>query len=265
MSPTKFARFFAKRLVNRVYVNLRALTNEPPEVPFLILGEARTGTNYLADLLRSHPDISVAGEILNPYDPRGFRLFFRSQKRVIRHIVNSLRALDRKCRGAQTHLLHFEMHRLPLEVLWRALPDLKFIVIFRRSLGLQYVSWKLAKVSGHWIGVSKDRIHRTKITVDPHHFQIWCQAVRRRYRALENCPGLWNRAVAIAYEDLVASPQQVMDQWVFPLFGVHAVEVKSHLWKQNPRELHECVENYAEVGELLERERLESVGPSEAE
>lgn len=70
-------RWIVKKFAISVRVSYKALRHDQPAVPFLILGEARTGTNLLADLLRQHPDISVAGEILNPYNPEGLRLRFR--------------------------------------------------------------------------------------------------------------------------------------------------------------------------------------------
>lgn len=246
-----------KRWTTFLRVRTRGFVHSEPEVPFLIIGEARTGTNFLADLLRSHPEISVAGEILNPYNPEGIRTRFRTRTGVIRHIKYSLRALKGKCRGAQTHIYHFQLHGLPMETLVRTIPTLRFILIYRQSLAEQFVSWKLATLSGRWVGTSDSAVHKNTISLDVHEFRRWCDAVRQRYAELSRCRSIWERSVLLTYEELCSSPQQVMSQKVFPFLEVKPVLVKTRLRKQNPRPLKQCIENYAEIGDLLEREILE--------
>jgi len=239
-----------------------AMCHQPPEVPFLILGEARTGTNLLADLLRQHPDISVAGEILNPYNPEGIRLRFRPKQRVLLHIKRSVKALSGKCRGAQTHVYHFHMHRVPIQYLADSWPELRFLVIYRADLAAQYVSWKLAKQSGRWVGTSDTAVHSNKCLVAPEEFLQWCASIRHRYAEVSACSGLWQRAVILSYEDLSGDPELVMGETVFPFLGLAPVSVAPRLRKQNPRTLSECVANFAEVRELLEQQRLQGIEPA---
>lgn len=255
-------RRHVKRCLLSLRVRVAGLYKSPPDVPFLILGEARTGTNLLADLLRSHPEVGVAGEILNPYNPEGIRLSFRSRSAVLRHIRRTLRALDGVCRGAQTHIYHFRLHRVPIEVLCQKLPELRFVVIHRRSLAEQFVSWKLAKQTGRWVGNSDAAIHKERCVVDPQEFRSWCANVRDRFAEVTACDSLWKRAISIAYEDLATSAPEIMRQRVFPFLGVESMSVQTRLRKQNPRSLPECVENYAEVADLLNQERLKNVAPS---
>ncbi len=254
-------RRYLKGCLNHLRVRVAAAFNNAPAMPFLILGEARTGTNLLADLLRSHPEISVAGEILNPYNPDGIRLWCRTRGSVLRHIDRSLRALDGICRGAQTHIYHFRLHRIPIEYLCKARPKLRFLVIFRKSLGEQFVSWKLAKLSGRWVGTSDKAVHHDKCIVDPVEFRKWCAAVRERYAEVTACNALWMRAVSIAYEDLCHDQAEVMQRKIVPFLGVEPIKLKTRLRKQNPRSLADSVENYGDVADLLCQERLETIGP----
>lgn len=250
-------RLHLKRCLTQFRVRLAAMRNDPPVTPFCVLGEARTGTNLLADLLRSHPDVSVAGEILNPYDPQGIRLWLRSRGAVLRHIRRSLRALEGKCRGAQIHVYHFRLHGIPLETVCKKLPELLFLVIYRRSLAEQFVSWKLAKESRHWVGTSLKAVHKSTCVVDPLEFKRWCEAVRDRYAEVAACGSLWQRAISLAYEDLCENRDLIMSNKVFPFLGLQPVPVHTKLRKQNPRPLQECVANYAEVADLLAVERLD--------
>ncbi|ASV74969.1 hypothetical protein THTE_2367 [Thermogutta terrifontis] len=211
----------------------------------------------MADLLRSHPDISVAGEILNPYNPEGIRLHFRRKTAVIKHIKRSLLAQPGKCRGAQTHLLHFRMHSIPLSYLVEQLPDFRYILLYRRSLAEQYVSWKLAKQTGKWVGTTQTAVHTTKCRVDREEFIEWCTAVKSRYMEAVNCPELWRNSVSLSYEALAANPQLALEESIFPFLGVRPVRVNSRLRKQNPRTLAECVENFADVADLLNQQNLE--------
>lgn len=259
MTPTY--RRYVKRLLISLRTRTRAVYHPPPNVPFLVLGEARTGTNLLADLLRSHPEVAVAGEILNPYDPQGIRLSLRSRRAVFRHIRRSLRALDGTCRGAQTHIYHFRLHRITIEALCQEMAELRFVVIHRRCLAEQFVSWKLAKESGRWVGSSEHAVHKRTCIVDPHEFQLWCSEVRDRYAEVTACDRLWKSAISVVYEEIVSSPEGIMSNKVFPFLGLGPVSVHTKLRKQNPRRLDQCVENYREVAELLNQERLEHIAP----
>ena len=139
---------------------------------------------------------------------------------------------------------------------------MRFIVIHRRSLAEQFVSWKLAKQTGRWVGNSDTAVHRERCVLDPQEFQSWCAQVRDRFGEVTACSTLWKRAISIAYEDLATAAQDIMAERVFPFLGVESVRVVTTLRKQNPRTLAECVENYGEVADLLNQERLEHVAPS---
>lgn len=255
-------RWLFKKGVAHLTNYYKALCHEQPAVPFLILGEARTGTNLLADLLRQHPEIAVAGEILNPYNPEGIRTWLRPKRWVVWHIKRSLKALEGKCRGAQTHIYHFQIHRLPLAYLVGCWPQLRFLVLYRENLAEQYVSWKLAKQSGRWVGVSDSAVHRGKCIVVPEEFLKWCDSVRSRYAEASSCLGLWERAITLSYEELSRYTGRVLTERVFPFLDVDPVPVFPRLRKQNARPLCECVANFAEVRDLLEKQRLESIGPT---
>jgi len=258
LSPP-FLRRTIKRWGTYLRTRFRALRSPQPKTRFLILGEARTGTNLLASYLRSHPDVGVCGEILNPTDPSGIRLRLRTTRAVIRHIEVSLRSLGLTCCGAQTHIYHFILHRLPIDTLCTAMPDLKFLVIYRKSLAEQYVSWKLAKTTGKWVGTSDESIYRDRVVVDPNEFMSYCANLRQRYELLTESVQLRSRAISFCYEQLTAEPQSVCEKLIFPFLGLPKVSVYTKLKKQNTRALSEVVVNYQEVKDLLESARLEDL------
>lgn len=179
---------------------------------------------------------------------------------MISHIKRSLKALEGKCRGAQTHIYHFELHGISLSYLLDRFPQLRFLVLYRQNLAEQYVSWKLAKESGRWVGVDECAIHKNKCVVLPEEFLQWCHRVRHRYEQLLECPGLWERAIVLSYESLSQNCEIVMATKVFPFLDVNPMPVSPRLRKQNPRPLSESVVNYSEVREVLEKQRLESIG-----
>ncbi|WP_460166660.1 sulfotransferase [Thermostilla marina] len=250
----ELVRFYWKRWRFRRYIH--GTVYPAPYTQFLILGEGRTGTNLLASLLRSHPDISVAGEILNPFDPQGIRTRFRFRHQVFAHIHRSLRSQPGACRGAQTHILHFRLHGIALQEVASHFPDMRFLVVFRRSLAEQFVSWKLAKNTGHWVGTSAKAVHAATCKIDPVEFGAWCDAVRERYAEVESCTAIHRRAVTIAYEDLAQDAANLLAEHVFPFLCVRPHPVSTTLRKQNPRKLGECVENYDEIRDVLERATL---------
>lgn len=257
-SPPLLRRII-KQWITYVGTRFRALRLPQPRTRFLILGEARTGTNLLASLLRSHPDVGVCGEILNPTNPAGIGLRLRTTNAVIRHIEVSLRSLGLPCCGAQTHVYHFILHKLSIDTLCKAMPDLRFLVIYRKSLAEQYVSWKLAKRTGKWVGTSDDAIYKDRVIVQPEEFIAYCATLRERYKLLRDSVYLRRRAISFSYEQLVENPQIVFAQVIFPFLGLPNVTVYTEMKKQNTRPLSEVVVNYRDVKDLLEAARLEEL------
>ena len=56
-------------------------------MPFLIVGEARSGTNLLASYLKSIENVSIGGEILSEKAYHGIRRSFVTRRAVLRHDV----------------------------------------------------------------------------------------------------------------------------------------------------------------------------------
>ncbi len=219
--------------------------------PFFILGEARTGTNLLADYLRSVPGVSVAGEILNPHNVDGIRQRCISRNAVIRHIAYSLNSLFGSSRGAQIHIGHLDMHGMTADDLHLAFPEAKFLIIYRSDIGAQYVSWRLARVTGRWVGRSERDKHRTTIRVDADDLRAYCQRIRARYESVVTAPWVSQSACILRYEDLASDAQRVFNSRVFPLLGLEPCEIRTSMVKQNTQPLEKVVENFDSVCEVF--------------
>lgn len=221
-----------------------------PYQALFIIATPRSGSNLLVDYVRRLPGVQSHWEILN------WGLFYSPGRRAtsqaaLRHIRYSLHTLDSPIRGCKLFLEHLANYRLTLDALDAAFPNSKYIVLYRQSLGEQYASHELAKLTSQWSLIPGQTPKQTPITINPAKLREYCDRVRRAYHDTLSTPWLAQRAVLLSYEDLIADPSYWIGQRVCSLLGVSAAELETNFCKQNPQPLADRIANYPEVAPLL--------------
>jgi LPS sulfotransferase NodH len=152
---------------------LRRAAANPNYTQFIILAQARTGSNFLQFLLDAHKNVFLVHEIFNHRED--VRKTIRNVPRILQldddpvEYVESCVYTDHKKRikAAGFKLLYYQARNDEWQEIWDYLrsPHLKVIHLKRRNLLDRYLSFKLAMRSDVWIafknntenGASKDK------------------------------------------------------------------------------------------------------------
>ncbi len=215
-----------------------------------MLATRRSGSNLLLDCLNSVPGVSFGSEVLHDRMYYGVRRRWISKRAVLRHIAYSLNDCKERICGCKIIMLRMQWHRLTVSDLVEAFPNARFIILYRKSLIDQFVSLRIAEVTGEWVGNGKAQ-SPPRVHVDLESLKVWAQSVRDFYAELLRSPGIRGRSVVISYEELTADLQKTFDQALFPFLQLPPSPVATQLKKQNTRPLSETVENYGEIEPLL--------------
>jgi LPS sulfotransferase NodH len=231
-------------------------------VPLFVLATARAGSHHLTGLLRGLPGVSVRGEILNPKSiPRWLRpavrnqsMRFTSRPRALAHVARVLAAMPGPVCVVRLLPSHLVRAGIGVEDLHQAFPDALFLVLYRRSLAAQYVSWRISRATGRWASWGENRFEpfAGKIAFDADEFRRYCESTRADYARFLAAPGVAKRGIVVCHEDLVADPSGVLAARVLPRLGIPAAAVASPWRKMNTRPLSDVIENYASAHALLE-------------
>ena len=230
----------------------------------IILTTQRTGSTFLTDCLRSHPDIECAGEILNgdPDEPRpSYRGPFKDVLKAYRYARSGAWLADRWIRSfyargsAQVRCFKAMYNQLSRPLAMRYFhenPEVRVIHLRRENLLKVHVSTLL---------MSKRRNVQTRSPTDP----VWTrvdpgQAIASM-RAARSEHEKFERAFArhprlqLAYEELIDGQnlQAESARAICAFLGVHDRPMRSDLLKLNPESLREMVTNYDELAEALSR------------
>ena len=136
--------------------------------------------------------------------------------------------------------------------------DAKFLILYRESLVEQYVSWRLGMKTGVWIQDVNAKPSRThgastaQIRFDIDQFNWFADDVRKNCRAIAADTWVTNNSVLVAYEDLCLNPNEMIQSRICPFLGLSPAPVSTDLVKQNPRNIQQIIENYADVESFLE-------------
>jgi LPS sulfotransferase NodH len=252
LSPlrTAFAQMAHRSSLRSRYLRSRAT----PQANLFILAEPRTGSNLLVSYLLQLPGVEMLEEVLNRRSTDGLRSRWVWKSLSLRHIDYSL---NRNCKvaGCKLMLHHMRWHRLSVQDLADHYPNAKFIVLYRRDLARQYVSARLLMQTGidRIRSAATNGAPRPQVRIDPAAFRHYCDEQRQRFSVVAR-EVMKLGGVIMSYEELAADPLSVVGGQVAPYLGVEAGELQVKLQKQESRELHEIVENYDEVADLLHSE-----------
>lgn len=210
---------------------------------FMIVANARTGSNYLLDGLKTSPAIRMYHEIFASHVREVGKDFEKTLSTVYQYESKSTQMVGFKV--FYNHLTDEEWKKLA------ARTDLKVIHLTRRNRLRTAVSLEIAFKTGRWTqaGHSID-LQEKQIILD------WSKLLKRLEQIEEGEAATRARfsdrsVLEIVYEELVQSPRNVFAT-VSAYLGVHGIDPgKIRLKRQNPESLAQLIANYDEIESLL--------------
>jgi hypothetical protein len=154
-------------------------------------------------------------------------------------------------RGCKIMLDQLERCSLGVEDLDAAFPDARYLILYRASLGEQYISRLSALATHQWVLYDGEERRQTQVYVSPARLRAYCEQTRQAYRALLDHAWLPSRSVVLSYEELTDEPAWWLESQICPLLGAEFAPPRTSLRKQSTKPLAERVSNYREVAALL--------------
>jgi LPS sulfotransferase NodH len=224
------------------------LFGHPVDQRFAIIGNARTGSNYLLDGLKSSPAIRMYHEIFASHNRAVGKDFEKILSTVYQQESKFIKVVGFKV--FYNHLTHEEWQKLV------ARKDVKVIHLTRRNRLRTVISLEIAFKTGRWTKASHTGDPREKrVTLDP-------LKLLQRLEQIEEGEALTrarfcDRAILeIVYEDMVQSPKEVFAS-VGQYLGVDGIDpAKIRLRRQNPEPLAQLILNYGEIEAVLKNTRF---------
>lgn len=215
---------------------------------FVIVGNPRTGSNYLSDGLKSSPSVRVYDEIFADHYRKIGKDFDRIFSTVFQHEDKSTKIVGFKV--FYNHLTKEEWEKLI------AYKDLKVIHLIRRNRLRTVISLEIAFKTGQWTksgnshGPKEKRVTLDALKLIQRLEQIEQSEYATRARFSDR------QILEIVYEDLVRSPSQVFGS-VGAYLGVGGIDPdKIRLKRQNPESLMQLIVNYDEIATALKNSRF---------
>ncbi|HMB22115.1 MAG TPA: Stf0 family sulfotransferase [Anaerolineales bacterium] len=215
---------------------------------FAIVGNARTGSNYLLDGLKSAPSIRMYHEIFASHNRRVGEDFDRILSTVFQYERKSTQVVGFKV--FYNHLTEEEWSKL------LACRELKVIHLTRRNRLRTVISLEIAFKTGQWTqSGNSGKPKEKRVTLDPlklinrlEQIEEGESATRRRF-----CD---RQILEIVYEELVRSPEKVFEA-IGAYLGVDGIDPgQIRLKRQNPETLQQLIVNYDEVAAVLQNTRF---------
>jgi LPS sulfotransferase NodH len=215
---------------------------------FAIVGNARTGSNYLLDGLKSSPAVRMYHEIFASHNREIGKDFEKILSTLYQYESQLTRVVGFKL--FYNHLTDEEWQRLV------ACKDLKVLHLTRRNRLRTVISLEIAFKTGRWTkSGSSSSLSEKRVTLDPQrllsqleHIEDGEAATRARF-----CD---RPILEIVYEDMVQSPREVFAS-VGAYLGVNDMEPgKIRLKRQNPERLTQLIVNYDEIEAVLKETRF---------
>jgi LPS sulfotransferase NodH len=224
------------------------LSGHQVEKRFAIVGNARTGSNFLLDGLKSSPGIRVYHEIFAAHNRDIGKDFEKTLSTVFQYESKSTRLIGFKV--FYNHLTDDEWKKLA------ELKDLKVIHLTRRNRLRTVISLEIAFKTGQWTQAgNSDGPKEKRVTLDP-------QKLLKRLEQIEEGEAatrarfFYRDMLEIVYEELVRSPREEFES-VSADLGVDGIDPgKIRLKKQNPEPLRQLILNYDEVESVLRSTRF---------
>nr|WP_147126832.1 sulfotransferase family 2 domain-containing protein [Shimia ponticola] len=219
---------------------------------FVVFAEMRTGSNFLENNLNKIPGVQCHGEVFNPRfmaypKTKSFLGYSRAERDVHPHKI--LEAIREKSDGIGGFRFFHDHHPAVVDLV---LDDPRCAkIILTRNPAESYVSWRIAEATDQWVLThSGDRIQQ-KAVFNKDEFETHLESIHQfQLRLMRGLQERGQTAFYIAYEDI-----QNMDvlNGIAQFLGVEGrlEQLDQTLKKQNPGQLRDKVENYAEMEATL--------------
>jgi Stf0 sulphotransferase len=215
---------------------------------FAIIGNARTGSNYLLGGLKSSPAIRMYHEIFAGHNRTIGKDFDEILSTVFQYESKSTHIVGFKV--FYNHLTNEEWSKL------RACRKLKVIHLTRRNRLRTIISLEIAFKTGKWTRSSKsEELGRKQLILDPSKLIKQLEQIEEgesdtRVRFNDR------QIFEVVYEELVQSPMEVF-ALVSKYLGVDGIDPsKIRIKKQNPESLRQLIVNYDEIVAVLKNTRF---------
>ena len=222
---------------------------------FIILASERSGSSFLVQSLRSHPDIRSFGEIFNPrwigFNTPGFDnddqdlIRYRNRRPVEFLETRVFGPHDQTTVAVGFKLFYSHLERRRIRPLGRHLagtPDLKVVHLRRGNLLRQYLSRVIASRTGQWGVRSPEDRQLPQVDLSARRCRRYFEKTRRLQEAhgqsFERCDVL-----SVAYEELDSQYEHQMER-VQRFLGVEALALRARSVKHEVRPLAEAIRNY---------------------
>jgi LPS sulfotransferase NodH len=210
---------------------------------FAIVGNARTGSNFLLGGLKSSPAIRVYHEIFASHNRKVGENFDKILSTIYQYESKSTRMVGFKV--FYNHLTDEEWKKLV------AHKDLKIIHLTRRNRLRTVISLEIAFKTGQWTKSGHAGSQEEKrITLHPGKLLQRLQQIEEGELLTRNryCD---RQILEVVYEEMVESPNDVFAE-VAAYLGMNGIDPdKIRLKKQNPESLEQLIVNYNEIEAVL--------------
>ena len=253
---TKEALLQFREMADSLYVNSLQRTyfkvfGHQVDQRFAIVGNARTGSNYLLDGLKTSPSIRMYHEIFADHNRQIGKEFDRIFSTVFQPESKATEAVGFKV--FYNHLTDDEWQK------FLACKDLKIIHVIRRNRLRTVISLEIAFKTGQWTQSNKanpSEIKVKRLMMDP-------SKLIRRLEQIEEGEATARarfqdrQILEVIYEELIKSPTSVFES-VGIYLGVNGIDPgQIRLRRQNPETLQQLIINYEEVAAALRNSRFE--------
>jgi LPS sulfotransferase NodH len=215
---------------------------------FAIVSNARTGSNYLLDGLKTSPAIRMYHEIFASHNREVGKGFQKILSTVFQYESKDTKLVGFKV--FYNHLTDDEWTKLA------AHRDLKVIHLTRRNRLRTIISLEIAFKTGQWTKASNSGGPKEKrVTLDPLKLMKRLEQIEEG-EATTRVRFCDRSMLEIVYEELVQSPIEVFAS-VSNYLGVDGIDPgKIRLKRQNPESVAQLVLNYKEVEAALKNTRF---------
>jgi len=187
---------------------------------FILLANPRSGSTYLANLLRSHPDIGVAGELLNDEH--------ELPDNKLEYIERQLSRMDQNFVGFKVFPEQIFARRLRFDDIVRYIGVEYVVVLWRKSVIEQLVSRKIAEKTGVWFsGPEHPNSNSTeKITLDESDLKEYFETLESDWKTIGSQWPTDVLPIFLNYEDLIIDPIQELKK----IFARMSCDVQKYIY-----------------------------------
>lgn len=230
---------------------------------FIILGRARSGSNYLRGLLNTHSQIITFGELFRSYDSIGWEFpgydqYLQSQRLKSLMQIDPCRFLEEKVfrkfpkriLAVGFKIFYYHAQDDFRKAVWPFLKDqknLKIIHLTRNNTLRIILSLKKAFLTNRWTNITGDEEKKLAISLDYEECLkefTWSQEIKKQYD--DYFEG--HHKIDVFYENLSNHCESEMKR-IQEFLGVQYESVKPSTFKQANQPLSESISNYSELKE----------------